>query len=123
MNTHDSNTGNAIGHLTLALSAIGCGIGLRGTPAFVWIAVYAFSALAASAAWKEKPNLSPLTWLFGTVMFGGLTALMYVIGVRVSGSANQPWMVFGKGGIVIPALALISVSGFARALYVRRIAA
>jgi hypothetical protein len=85
---------------------------------FVWILAYVVAAAAASTAWREKPNLSPLIWFLGVIVFGGLAGLMYWIGVRVPGSANQPWMVFRLQWILIPVLALVSASGFARALYV-----
>jgi hypothetical protein len=86
---------------------------------FVWIIAYLFSAFAAPTVWKEKQHLTPIVWFLGAVLFGGLTALMCIIGVRIFGSAGQPWMVFHLPGIIVPILALISVSGFARALYVR----
>jgi hypothetical protein len=118
VSSYNPSTANKIGHLILALSAIACVAGFRGVPVFVWILAYVVAAAAASTAWREKPNLSPLTWFLGVMVFGGLAGLMYWIGVRVSGSANQPWMVFRLQGILIPVLGLVSVSGFARALYV-----
>jgi hypothetical protein len=117
---YDPTTANEIGHLTLLLSAIVCAIGLRGIPVFIWIIAYLFSAFfAAPTAWKEKPNLTPVVWFLGTILFGGLTALMYLIGVGIFGSTGKPWMIFRIPGILIPMLALTSVSSFARALYVR----
>ena len=86
---------------------------------FVWILAYVLAAIAASTAWREKPNLSPLAWLLGVMVFGGLAGLMYWIGTRVTGSANKPWMVFRLQWILVPVLGLVSVSGFARALYIR----
>lgn len=49
-----------------------------GIPAFVWIIAYVLSALAGSAAWKERLNLSPVIWFLGAVLFGSLTVLMYL---------------------------------------------
>jgi hypothetical protein len=114
----DPVVANRVGHFTLALSAAACALGCRGIPVLAWVAVYALSAFVASTAWREKPNLSPVVWFLGVLLFGGLTTLMYLIGVRVLGTANPPWLMFRLQWIIVPVLALISLSGFARALYV-----
>jgi hypothetical protein len=93
MSSYNLSTANKIGHFTLALSLVACVAGLRGVPVFVWILAYVIAAAAASTAWREKPDLSPLTWFLGIMVFWGLAGLMYWIGVRLTGSANQPWMV------------------------------
>jgi hypothetical protein len=116
---NDPMTANKIGHSMLIFSAIACALVFRGIPVLLWAAIYLLSALAASTVWRKKPNLSPLTWFLGVVLFGGLTALIYTIGVHAFGSSSRPWMIFRLRGIVVPALALTSFSGFARALYIR----
>jgi hypothetical protein len=115
---HDPRTANDIGYIALALAAISCAAAFRGIPVLMWIAVYVFSAFAASAIWKGKSNLSPLAWFCGAAFFTLLTALLYGIGVRVFGAANQPWRIFKLYLILLPALALVFVSGFSRALYI-----
>ncbi len=109
----------AYAHLTLVLAAIASAVGLRGVPVFVWIIAYLFSAFVASTVWKELETLSPVIWFLAAALGGGLTALMYLIGIRFLGSAGQPWLIFRIPGMIAPVAALTAVSGFARALYVR----
>ena len=85
----DPTTANAIGHITLVLVSMACAVGLRGIPVFVWIIAYLFSVFVAPTIWKEKQDLTPLIWFLGAVLFGGLTALLYLIGARLLGS-NGP---------------------------------
>jgi hypothetical protein len=113
MEGYDPSVANRIGHFTLALSAIACAVGFRRVPVFLWIAAYLLSAWGASNAWRKKPDLSPLGWLLGVALCGGLTALCWL---------DQSWVVSPLYWIASAMLALISASGFTRALYMRYLA-
>ncbi len=113
MEGYDPRVANSIGHFTLVLSAIACAVGFTRVPVFLWIGAYVLSAFGASKAWKKKPNLSPFGWLLGVVLCGGLTALCWL---------DQSWVVSRFYWIALAMLALTSVSGFTRALYIRYVA-
>ncbi len=102
------------------LVSLAFALGLRGIPVFVWIIAYLFSAFVAPTIWKVKQDVTPAIWFLSAVLSGGLTALLYLIGVRLLGPTGQPWLVFRIPGILAPMAALISISSFARALYVAK---
>ncbi len=110
MEGYDPRVANRIGHCTLALSAVACAVAFRRVPVFLWIAAYVLSALGASNAWKKRPNLSPLGWLLAVALCGGLTALCWL---------DQSWVVSPLYWVALAMLALVSASGFARALYMK----
>jgi len=104
---------NVIGHLTLLLVAGICAFAFRGIPDWLWLIVYVFSAFLASSAWQAWET-RPAFWLLGAGLGGGLTYLLYLVGVRF---LDQPWLVFKLGGMLAPLSLLICVSGFVRTVY------
>jgi hypothetical protein len=113
----DPTTANIIGHLTLIVASIVCAVGVPGIPDWIWAIAYVFSAFLAPVVWREKEDSAPVIWFLCAALFGAVTALVYVIGVGLFGSAGQPWVAFRIPGILAPIAALVSLSGFARALY------